>query len=72
MNAGVCLLAPLATLEQRCSGSKVPNPSQSLEDRIAILGKEVTELKNEVDGQDVINRELLVVVRQLAELYRSR
>ena len=45
---------------------------RSLEDRIETLEKEIAELKNKAAAQDTINRELLDVVRKLAELARPR
>lgn len=66
------LLAPKLTLGQRCSENKPPNPMRSLEDRIETLEKEIAELKNKADAQDTINRDLLDVVRKLAELARPR
>lgn len=45
---------------------------RSLEDRIVALEKEVAELKETAEAQATINRDLLDVVRKLAELARPR
>ena len=66
------LLTPSVSPGQPNHDSRTPNPMLPLEDRIVALEKEVAELKETAEAQATINRELLDVVRKLAELARPR